>query len=172
MNCLRIEKQEQILNLLVEGCSIRSIERLTGVHRDTIVRLLARVGTACHCFLDAKLTNLTVKEIEVDEIWCYVGKKQKRLTFADNHFEFGDQYVFVAIDPNSKLVSSFIVGKRNGQNALSLMRDLSWRVNCRFQLTTDGYQDASKPGSDSQRDDYLRVFVGHLLRVSTVHGTG
>ena len=140
MNCLKLEKKIQILNALIEGVSIRSIERMTGVHRDTIMRLLAQVGGVCTKLLDEKLVNLHVDEVECDEIWCYVGKKQKHVKPTDNTREVGDQYVFVAMDANTKLIPSFIVGKRSGENALHLMRDLQFRVNNRFQLTTDGYQ--------------------------------
>lgn len=140
MNCLSLEKKIQILNCLVEGNSIRSVERMTGVHRDTIMRLAVSVGSVCRKVLDDKLVNLHAEQVECDEIWCYVGKKQKRVTWADNQREIGDQYVFVAMDANTKLVPSFVVGKRNGENALELMRDLQFRINNRFQLTTDGYQ--------------------------------
>ncbi len=140
MNCLKLEKKIQILNALVEGVSIRSIERMFGTHRDTIMRILVDAGSKCGKLLDEKLTNLHVDEVECDEIWCYVGKKQKHVKSNENHREVGDQYVFVAMDANTKLVPSFIVGKRNGENALQLMRDLQFRVNNRFQLTTDGYR--------------------------------
>lgn len=140
VNTLSLDKQIQVLNMLVEGNSIRSIERMTGIHRDTIMRLGARAGTQCAHLLDMKLHNLAVEEIEVDELWCYVQKKQKRVTWKDNPREVGDQWVFVAIDPNTKLIPSFIVGKRSPENALALMRDLQWRTTRRFQLTTDGYR--------------------------------
>jgi len=140
VNTLRQEKKIQVLSALIEGCSVRSIERMTGVHRDTIIRLLVEAGGKCQRLLDEKLTNLHVEEVECDEIWCYVGKKQKRVTWADNQREVGDQYVFVAMDANTKLVPSFVIGKRSGENALELMRDLQFRVNNRFQLTTDGYR--------------------------------
>lgn len=140
MNCLSIEKKVQVLNALIEGCSIRSIERMFDVHRDTVTRLLVEVGGKCRQLLDQKLTNLHVEEVECDEIWCYVGKKQKHVKPIENAREVGDQFVFVAMDANTKLVPSFVVGKRSGQNALELMRDLQFRVNNRFQLTTDGYR--------------------------------
>lgn len=92
MNTLCQEKKIQILNALTEGCSIHRIERMTGVHRDTIMRLGVEVGSRCAQSLDQKLTDLSVEEAEIDEIWCYVGKKQKHVTALDNEREGGDQY--------------------------------------------------------------------------------
>lgn len=139
MNRLPIEKQEQILSLLVEGCSIRSIERITGVHRDTCVRLLGRVGTNCQRLLDEKLTNLKVEVLECDELWGYVGKKQKNLQPGENQRELGDQYIFIALDAKSKLVCSHLVGKRSTENTIQFMRDLQFRIEGRPTITTDGF---------------------------------
>src|SRR5260370_875603 len=102
VNTLSIEKQTQILSLLVEGSSIRSIERVTGVHRDTIVRLLARAGTTCARLMDEKVTDLKCEDVEVDEIWGYVAKKQRHIQPQDNPHEVGDQSVFIAMDAKSK----------------------------------------------------------------------
>ena len=140
MNILPIEKKIQILNCLVEGNSIRSTERMTGVHRDTIMRLLCKVGLHCAAIMDEKITDLEVKQIQVDEIFCYVQKKQKRVTENDDPLTVGDQYIFVAIDADTKLVPSFTVGKRNYENAEAIMKDLQWRIKNRFQLTTDGFR--------------------------------
>ncbi len=140
VNTLKQEKKIQILNALIEGCSIRSIERMTGIHRDTSMRLGVEVGSKCAQELDQKLTNLHVEEAEIDEIWGYVGKKQKRVTASDNRREVGDQYIFVAIDAHTKLIASFVVGKHNDENILHLIRDLQFRVNNRMQITTDGFR--------------------------------
>ena len=79
MNVLKQEKKIQVLNALIEGCSIRSVERMTGIHRDTIMRLGVEVGAKCAYVLDQKLTNLNVQEAEIDEIWCYVDKSRSAL---------------------------------------------------------------------------------------------
>ena len=79
-NVLKPERQKQVLHMLLEGNSIRSTERVTGVHRDTICRLLVRFGQACKAFMDSQLRNLTLDHVEVDEIWTFVAKKQARLT--------------------------------------------------------------------------------------------
>ena len=84
MNILKAEKQEMAIAALVEGTSIRSVERMTGIHRDTIMRLMVRVGQNCENILDTYMRNLKCKTLQVDEIWCFVGKKQRHLTRADN----------------------------------------------------------------------------------------
>lgn len=89
-----------VLSALVEGSSVRSIERMTGVHRDTILRLMNRVGQGCQRLLDARLRMLPCKLVQVDEIWTFVQKKQKFVLPTDSP-EIGDQYVFVAIDAES-----------------------------------------------------------------------
>src|SRR4030042_5774258 len=137
MNTLRAEKQETAISALVEGSSIRSIERMTGIHRDTIMRLMVRIGQNCEKILDATMHNLTCKNIQVDEIWCYVGKKQRHLLETDNREELGDQWVFVAIDADSKLIPSYLVGKRTAENAQAFIKDLSERLDNRVQLSSD-----------------------------------
>lgn len=139
MNVLNREKQEMVLNMLVEGNSIRGIERITGVHRDTIVRLLRRVGEACQADMDAKFNGLDCTNIECDEIWTFVGKKQARIRGAESGREKGDQYVFVALDRDTKLVPVFMVGKRNRHTTLRFLSELRIRVPRRFQLSTDQY---------------------------------
>lgn len=140
MYTLTIEQKAQVIAALVEGNSIRSVERMTGIHRDTIMRLLVRTGEHCAKLLDSKMRNLKSRLVQVDEAWSYVGKKEKRLTGRDNHAEMGDQYVFVAMDAETKLVPTFVVGKRNADNAYALMIDLRDRLTSRIQLTTDGFK--------------------------------
>lgn len=145
MNRLKREKQEMVLNLLCEGNSIASIVRATGVNKRTILRLLCESGAKCQHILDTNLRGLGCKVIETDEIWAYVGKKQKHLASTDDELEKGDQYVFVAIDPDTKLIPTYTVGKRTGTTAIEFMWDLRNRVKDRFQLTTDqfvGYYNA------------------------------
>jgi IS1 family transposase len=137
MNILKAEKQEMAISALVEGVSIRSIERMTGVHRDTIMRLMVKVGQNCERLLDERMRNLNCKHIEVDEIWSYVGKKQRHLSNTDNSFELGDQWVFVALDADSKLIPSYIVGKRTADNAEAFMEDLAGRLDNRVQISSD-----------------------------------
>ncbi len=143
MNRLKKEKELAVVSALVEGVSIRSIERMTGVHRDTIMRLLNRVGERCSRLLDQQMVGFHSRLIQVDEIWTFCKKKEQRLTEAGHsNPELGDQYVFVAIDADTKLVPMFTVGKRDSENAHQFMQELRGRLNGngRIQLTTDGFR--------------------------------
>src|ERR687891_148041 len=98
MNRVPLDRRTQIIGALVEGNSIRSTERMTGVHRDTIMRLLVEVGTGCAGLMDEKMRELPCRRIQVDEIWSYVGKKQRGVKPGDDRTRVGDQWTFVAID--------------------------------------------------------------------------
>jgi IS1 family transposase len=137
---LPMDKAESILKLLVEGMSIRSIERVTQVHRDTIMRLLLLAGERSRQLMDAKMRNLQSRYLQCDEIWTYIGKKRRNVRSGDSP-ELGDQWVFVAMDAESKLVASFRIGKRNWESTSSFMRDLYGRMaeDHRTQITTDGF---------------------------------
>src|SRR5436309_12044891 len=140
MNILPIEKQIQIVNCLVEGTSLRATARLCGVERNTVGRVLLRVGDHCARLLNDKMRRVPSRLLQVDEIWTFVAKKEKRLNGHDNHAEMGDQYVFVALDAESKLIPSFYVGKRTATTAHYFMADLQSRLAHRVQLTTDGFK--------------------------------
>ena len=141
MNTLPIEKQIQIINSLVEGCSVRSTARLVGVEHKTVLRVLLRAGKRCQRLLDEKMRNIHARFIQVDEMHGYVQVRQKNLD-PTRHDEatMGEQYVFIAIDSETKLIPSFFVGKRSAQNAYWLMKDLESRLASRVQLTTDGFR--------------------------------
>lgn len=140
MNVLSTEKKITILAAMVEGNSIRSTERMTGVHRDTIMRLVVQTGQNRARVLDARMRGIQSQYVQVDEIWTYCGIKEKRLRAEHDPLTMGDQYVYIAMDAETKLIPSFIVGKRNAANAYFLMRDLRERVVGRVQLTTDGFR--------------------------------
>jgi len=138
-NYLPLEKKVLILSLLSEGNSIRSIERMSGVHRDTIMRLTVSVGDICERFMQHEMVNLTVSKLQCDEIWAYVGKKQKRVSPEEiNNPYIGDQYCFVAMDSETKLVPCFRLGKRTKEVTRTFI-DLSTRVNTPFHLSTDAF---------------------------------
>ena len=139
MNTLSLEKKILILNSLVEGNSIRSTERLTGVTKKAILKLLVKAGEQAKEILDTQLVNIKSNYVQVDEIWTYVGKKQKQLTENDSK-ELGDQYVFVAMDAETKLVPAFRVGKRTMETTHSFIKDLQYRITSRFQLSTDSFK--------------------------------
>lgn len=136
-NILAIEKQASIISALAEGNSIRSIERMTGVHRDTIMRLGVRVGQGCEKLMDAKMRNLQCKRIECDELWAFIAKKNKRATFGERYAGYGDCWTYLALDPESKLIPAYLVGHRTQANSTAFMRDLRSRLANRIQLSTD-----------------------------------
>lgn len=140
MNCLKKEKKLQVVKCLVEGCSIRSTERMTGVHRDTIVRLVLRIGNGCQKLLDKRLVNLECIFIQADEIWTFVKKKQYKLTNPERkRSDIGEVFIYVAMDPMTKLVINFFAGKRNLKNTYLFIKDLKRRVINVPQISTDGY---------------------------------
>jgi len=145
MNVLNKEKQINVIGSLAEGASIRSIERITGIHRGTVMRLGVRVGKACEKILNQKMRGLNCSRIEVDELWGFIQKKQVRTNKTDRRAGFGDVWTFLSIDPETKLMPSFLVGKRDHYHATVFMEDLSGRLNNRIQLSTDAlsaYTDA------------------------------
>ena len=141
MNMLKQDKKEMILSSLVEGNSIRSIERITGVHRDTIMRLLISTGSKAEEVLDNEIMGLECKRVQVDEIWTYVGMKQRTLIKKNmrHNINLGDQYVFVALDADTKLVTNYTIGKRSYDNTYSFIHNLSKRIKTRFQLSSDSW---------------------------------
>jgi IS1 family transposase len=139
MNTLPLEKKILVLNSLVEGNSIRSTVRLTGVNKKTVMRLLVEAGEQAKEILDTQLVNIKSNFVQVDEIWTYVGKKQKQLRENDSR-ELGDQYVFVAMDAETKLVPAFRIGKRTMETTRTFMKDLQYRIITRFQLSTDSFK--------------------------------
>jgi IS1 family transposase len=144
-NNLKREKQEQVVRSLVEGSSVRSTERMTGVHRDTILRLLGRVGEGCEKLMDRELRNLSCRRIQVDEVWGYVAKKQRHVGYDDDRSRVGDFWTFVAIDAETKLVPAYRVAKRTRPEANAFMADLASRLHNRIQLSSDSllvYVDA------------------------------
>jgi IS1 family transposase len=137
MNTLPTERQALVISSLVEGVSIRSVERMTGIHRDTIMRLGVRVGEACGKMMDETMRQLPCQKIEVDEIWGFVGKKQRRITAEDSP-ELGDVWTYVGIDPESKIVPSFVCGKRDYATTDRFIHDVASRMKNRIQLSSDG----------------------------------
>lgn len=141
MNKLSNEKQIMIASMLVEGNSIRSIERVTGVHRDTIMRLGIRLGELAREYSNNMLKNIKCNELQIDEIWSYVGKKKKNLKVDERKKgELGDQYIFVALDAETKLIPHYEIGKRTMDTTLHFLEELRRRIATRFQLTSDSFR--------------------------------
>jgi IS1 family transposase len=154
-NILLKEKQVAIIGALAECMSIRAIERLTGVHRDTIMRLGVRVGEGCANVLDQKMRGLNCAAIEVDEIWGFIGKKQANASLSERAKGFGDVWTFLSIDPQSKIIPSFVVGKRDLYHSTIFMEDLAKRLKNRIQLSSDAmgaYADAVERGFGADVD--------------------
>jgi IS1 family transposase len=154
-NNLSNEKQTAVISALAEGNSIRSVERMTGVHRDTIMRLGLRVGEGCSAVMDATMRNLECRLIQMDEIWGFVGKKNKNASEADRRAGMGDVWTFVAIDVESRMVPAYLVGKRDGYHADAFVEDLATRLNARPQISSDSlasYSDAVERGFGADVD--------------------
>lgn len=139
MNTLPIEKRVQIVTMLVEGMSMRAVSRVAGVSINTVSKLLADVGGACADFQDKAMRGLTLTDIQVDEIWAFIGAKQKNVPAdADPALGLGDCYTYTAIDRATKLMPCYMLGYRTSECAEAFMQDLASRLAQRVQLTTDG----------------------------------
>jgi IS1 family transposase len=140
MNKLDTAKRAQIVSGIIEGCSIRSISRMTGASKNTIAKLLIELGAACSQYLNNKLVNLSCKRVQCDEIWSFVAAKQANVTqkLRDRNPHAGDCWTWVAMDADTKLVCSWWVGKRDWYTAREFINDLESRLANRIQLTTDG----------------------------------
>lgn len=145
-NVLQTEKQMMILNLLVEGNSVRSVNRLTGVHLQTILNLLVRFGDKCRDFLDREMRDMTCAHLELDEQWTYVQKKQARLTVDERaeRSDIGDMYLWLALDHDTKLVPTFAIGKRSADNARRFLMDVASRFNFPNPHASDSHAFARK----------------------------
>ena len=140
MNRLSDEKRVKIIQCLVEGNSQRATARIVEVSRNTVARLLSKVGARCDWYMFNAMTKLPCKRIEADEIWSFVGMKEKRVPREHKRQPgYGDAYTWIAFDPVSKLVPCYLVGRRDTVHAKEFMDDLSWRLPHRIQLTTDGH---------------------------------
>ena len=151
-NILPLEKQTMVVHALAEGTSIRAIERMTGIHQDTIGRLGLRVGAACEKLMDEKMRNLQITSIQLDEIWGFIGAKQKNARRAK---AYGDVWTWIALDRRTKLIPSFVVGKRDAYHARMFMEDLAPRVVNRVQISSDSlrvYREAIERGFGADAD--------------------
>jgi IS1 family transposase len=141
MNSLDNKKRVQVVAALVEGNSIRSTVRMTGVSKNTIVKLLADLGAACAEYQDKAFRNLTCKKIQCDEIWSFVGAKAKNVPDdRKTEFGYGDVWTWVSMDAETKLVPCWLVGPRNTEAAMDFIHDLASRLANKVQLTTDGHR--------------------------------
>jgi len=162
-NILNTDKQIAVISALAEGCGIRQIERMTGVHRDTIMRLGVRVGGGCASLLDRKMRDLPCKQLQFDELWGFIGKKERHCT-PDDSLELGDVWTFCAIDAETKIAPSFKCGKRDLPTANAFVADVaSWMRN-RVQISSDAlraYVDAVEMnfGADVDFAQIIKTYV-------------
>jgi IS1 family transposase len=140
VNVLPFDKQVAVIAALVDGCSIRTVERLTGVHRDTVMRLGARVGQGCASLHDDMMRDLNVSRLELDELWSFVGRKQARVKTKRENKISGDQYTFLGMADTSKAIVSYVTGKRDHANTRRFIRDLRQRVLGAPEISTDGFR--------------------------------
>lgn len=159
MNILPFDRQVSVIAALTEGCSIRATERLTGVHRDTIMRLGVRVGMGCHRLHNAIMRDLQSPLIELDELWSFVGKKQRRLKPTDGA-DKGDQYIFTALDAHNKAIISYRVGKRDGDTTRAFLYDLRERVLNAPQISSDSFP---------AYEDAVRQVFGERVHYAQIH---
>lgn len=141
VNRLPRETQAQVVNALCQGMSLRAITRLLGVHRTTVMRILERTGPYCEALCREYMRDLDMEEIQVDEIWTFCRKKQGHLSVQEkNDWTIGDQYVFMAIDRKSKLIPTWVIGKRNTDTTYQFIERLKGcMIGCRTQISSDAF---------------------------------
>ena len=167
-NNLSNDKKISAVSMLCEGNSIRAIERMTGVHRDTIMRLGVRMGEGCAKIMDEKFRALDCRVVELDETWGFVGMKQRTANLLGAGDDMGDVWTWVALDAESKLVPSFYVGDRTQQAADVFLEDLASRLSHRVQISSDSlraYQGAIERafGSDVDYGTVVKVYSSAQL---------
>ncbi|MFN0277480.1 MAG: IS1 family transposase [Pyrinomonadaceae bacterium] len=141
MKSLDNKTRAQVVAALVEGNSIRATVRMTGVSKNTIVKLLENLGMACAEYQDKAFRNLTCRRIQCDEIWSFVGSKAKNVSpEKEGVFGYGDVWTWVSMDADTKLVPCWLVGSRNTESAMEFIHDLAGRLANKVQLTTDGHR--------------------------------
>src|SRR2546428_8889862 len=141
MNRLDNARRSRVIRCLVAGTSVRATVRMTGVAKKTVLRLLCEIGEVCREYQDAAFHNLTCRRLQLDEIWSFCGAKEKNLPVEKrNTFGRGDVWTWVAIDADTKLVPSWLVGKRDTECAIEFVNDLAARMTHRVQITTDGHR--------------------------------
>ena len=162
MNTLTTNKRVQVIAALVEGTSINSTSRITGVAKHTILKLLKNLGCAAASYHDSRVRNLQVRRVQCDEIWAFVYAKRKNVTLEQMQQGAGDVWTWTAIDADTKLIISYMLGDRGATTAQAFMKDVAERVTNRFQLTTDGhrvYADAVEDAFGSEIDYAMLVKI-------------
>lgn len=160
MNRLSTAKRAQVIAALIEGNSINATCRMLGVGKRTVLRLLEDAGCACAAFHDENVRNLSVRRLQCDEVWSFVYAKQKNVTAEQMEDGAGDCWTWTAIDADTKLIVSYMLGQRGAPTANAFMQDVASRVSTRIQLTTDGhrvYADAVEDAFGAEIDYAMLV---------------
>jgi len=163
MNRLDQKKRTQVVAALVEGNSIRATVRMTGVAKNTIAKLLVELGAVCSEYMNRTLVNLQCKRVQMDEIWSFIAAKQDNVTpeIRERNEHAGDVWTWVAMDADTKLICSWLVGGRGTWEAIQLVNDLASRMSNRIQLTTDGHRPYLYAVSDAFAGD---IDYGMLIK--------
>ena len=140
MNCLSNADRARIISALVEGNSINATSRMLEFSTNTITKLLVEMGDACRAHHDEHVKGVAAKRVQCDEIWSFVGAKQKNVTMEQMEEGWGDAWTWTALDADSKLVISYLVGQRGAWWAKRFLEDVASRVSTRIQITTDGHR--------------------------------
>ncbi|QHN03496.1 IS1 family transposase [Granulicella sp. WH15] len=140
MNRLPIVKRARIIQMLAEGSSLRATSRMADVSINTVTKLLVDVAEAAYEYHDKAVRDVRCNRVQADEIWCFVGAKAKNVLASRERESWGDVWTWVALDSDSKLCVSYLVGGRDGWWATEFMRDVAARIRGRVQLTTDGHR--------------------------------
>ena len=159
-NALPTEKKITAVSMLCENASNHAIERMTGIHRDTIMRLGVRMGQGCQRIMDEKMRNLSCKLIQVDEVWGFIGMKQKTARIKKASAEYGDVWTWIALDSETKLVPTFAIGDRTQYMANEFMDDLASRLTQRPQISSDALRayDSAIERAFGAEVDYGSIF--------------
>lgn len=140
MNVLSAKDRCRVVSALVEGNSLRSTSRMTGIARNTVTKLLCDLGEACWQFHRNNVRNVRVRRLQCDEIWSFVGAKNKNTSPEKKQQGWGDAWTWTAIDADTKLCVSYMVGGRDASWAHEFMNDCASRIIGRVQITTDGHR--------------------------------
>ena len=162
MNHLKIDRQIQVISNLVEGTSINSTCRITGVAKHTVLKLLKDLGCAAAAYHNDHVRNLRVRRVQCDEIWAFVYRKDKNLSLEQVKAGAGSVWTWTAIDADSKLITSYTLGDRGAETAAAFMKDVASRISNRIQLTTDGhrvYADAVEDAFGADLDYAMLVKI-------------
>jgi hypothetical protein len=167
MNILSRDKQIEIISAITEGLGLRAAARIAGVDRKTVARLALQVGHGCAELHDRMVVGVRVQRIELDELWAFVGKKQKRVTRQEAAIK-GDQYTFIALAASTKAILSYRTGRRDSDNTMEFVHDLRERVIGMPEISSDGFL----PYAPAIRSAFgNRIAYGTITKTLSVPGT-